>query len=301
MDNLFNLSEKVKMAFLSLLDDFYSIEKSHTTIVMPFFGFLHTSGNESKPILNYVDINILDIMKSHFKDVYVYAGENRFLEYYGLRTDVVSHLANEQNILSRIVNRTTNFSGISDNHNEILSLYQETLENFEKAKIDYPLPYKAMFHISSPYDLIDFVKTLDKKQKEKDKLSKICVICPSSYISDNSKEVYDLLKMVVGEINALLYFSQNQSDLRLYSSIYRFINDEQIKEKVIQSVQDFANQYCDDVSKVAYKCLDAGKIYQRIINGEFGNIENEIIDKLNKVDVMQIYKDSFIDSSKQKI
>ena len=246
-------------------------------------------------------MNILDIIKSHFKDVYVYAGENRFLEYYGLTTDVVSHLANEQNILSRIVNKTTNFSGISDNHNEILSLYHEALENFEKAKRDYPLPYKSIFHISSLYDLIDFVKALDKNQKEKDELSKICLICPLSYITDYSKDVYDLLKVFVEETNALLYFSQNQSDLRLYSSIYGFINDGQIKEKVIQSIQDFANQYCDDISKVAYECLDAEKIHKKIINGEFGSNENDIIDKLSKVDVMQIYKDSSFDSSKQKI
>ena len=78
-ENFRELSPKVKMALLSLIDEFYSIDKQHTVVVMPFFGLLHSQGNESKPFLNYVDINILDLMKSQFKGVVVYPGENNYL------------------------------------------------------------------------------------------------------------------------------------------------------------------------------------------------------------------------------
>ena len=118
---LSKMSPKLK-ALLSLVNDFYSIEKQHTVVVIPFFGLLHSQGNESKPFLNYVDINILDLMKRQFKDVVVYPGENRYLSSYGLPLTAVEHLAHEQNLLSRIVNRTTNFDKLSDRHREILYL-----------------------------------------------------------------------------------------------------------------------------------------------------------------------------------
>ena len=66
---LSEMSPKVKMAILSLVNDFYNIEKQHTIVVIPFFGLLHSQGNESKPFLNYADINILDLMKKQFRDM----------------------------------------------------------------------------------------------------------------------------------------------------------------------------------------------------------------------------------------
>ena len=160
-DYLSEMSPKVKMALLSLVNDFYSIEKQHTVVVIPFFGLLHSQGNVSKPFLNYVDINILDLMKRQFKDVVVYPGENRYLSSYGLPLTAVEYLAHEQNLLSRIVNRTTNFDKLSDRHREILYLYEKALADFDTMKEKQPLPYRTAFSIQTPEDLISFVKQLD--------------------------------------------------------------------------------------------------------------------------------------------
>lgn len=294
LKNLERLPVKVKMALLSMLDDYYSLEKSHTVIVMPFFGLLHTSGNEAKPILNYVDINILDIMKSHFKDVFVYAGDNKFLQYYGLDLNVAQFLADEQNILSRIVNKTTNFDRISDKHTEILRLYQGFINNFDEMKQLYPLPYKTAFDVSSPSDLIDFIKKVDKKIKSEDKFAKICLICPLSYLTNYPRDVYNSIKTVVDELGVMLYFSQNQSDGNLYSAFSHLNYNGLFNEKLIQSIQDFANQYCDDVSKEAYKKLNVEQVYQSILKGEFGKSEKETIDKIEQINTNQIYASAHI-------
>ena len=211
-DYLSEMSPKVKMALLSLVNDFYSIEKQHTVVVIPFFGLLHSQGNESKPFLNYVDINILDLMKRQFKDVVVYPGENRYLSSYGLPLTIVEHLANEQNLLSRIVNRTTNFDSLSDRHKEIISLYEKTLTDFDAMKEKYPLPYKTAFNIQTPEDLISFVKQLDRKIKHEDRENKICLVCPISYLIDHSSQIYDSIAETIKSIGGTLYFAQNQSD-----------------------------------------------------------------------------------------
>ena len=189
-----NLSPKIKLQLMSLIDDFYSIEKSHTVVVLPFFSLLHTQGNESKPILNYVDINILDLMRRQFKDVIVYTGENKYLNSYGLSLSTVKHLANEQNILSRIVNKTTNFDKISDRHVDILKMYEKTISHFDLMKNQYDLPYNTAFDIEKPYDLISFIIKLDKEIKQEDCKNKICLICPISYLTEYPSEIYCLLK-----------------------------------------------------------------------------------------------------------
>ena len=151
---IFNeMSPKVKMEILSIVNDFYAIEKRHTVVIMPFFGLLHTQGNESKPFLNYIDINILDLMKKQFKDVIVYPGENRYLSSYGISLSAVEHLAYEQNVLSRVVNKTTNFDKLSDRHKEILYLYEKSIADFETMKEKYLLPYKTAFNIRTPEEV----------------------------------------------------------------------------------------------------------------------------------------------------
>lgn len=295
------MSPKVKMVLLSLVNDFYSIEKQHTVVVMPFFGLLHTQANESKPFLNYVDINILDLMKTQFKDVVVYSGENRYLSFYGLSLTLVEHLANEQNLLSRIVNKTTNFDKISDKHKEILHLYEKAIIDFDIMKERYPLPYKTAFNIQTPEDLISFVIGLDEKLKLKDCKNKICLVCPISFLTEHTSDVYDLIRNTIKSIGGTLYFAQNQSDLYLYNSDYRLLYDEQYDEKFVQSIQDFANTYNEDISKLAKSKLQFNSIIQQIKNGKFGSSEREIVDNLEQIDVEKLYYAKHLNATEENL
>lgn len=286
---LSEMSPKVKMALLSLVNDFYSIEKQHTVVVMPFFGLLHSQGNESKPFLNYVDINILDLMKSQFKDVVVYSGENRYLSSYGLPLTAVDHLAHEQNLLSRIVNRTTNFDRLSERHREILYLYEKALADFDTMKEKYPLPYKTAFNIKTPEDLISFVKQLDRKIKQENKDNKICLVCPISYLIDHSTQIYDSIAETMKSIGGTLYFAQNQSDMYLYSNYYQTLYNEQYNEKIIQSIQDFANTYNKDITKMAKNKINFNRILNSIRNGDYESTESEVIDNLEQINIEELY------------
>jgi len=283
------MSPKIKMALLSLVNDFYSIEKQHTVVVMPFFGLLHSQGNESKPFLNYVDINILDLMKSHFKDVIVYPGENRYLSYYGLNLTSVEHLAHEQNLLSRIVNRTTNFDRFSDRHKEILYLYEKALTEFNTMKEKYPLHYTTAFNIQTPEDLISFVRQLYKKLKQENDKNKICLVCPISYLIDYSAQIYNSVAETMKSIGGTLYFAQNQSDRYLCDCSYRLLYDEQYDERFVHSIQDFANTYNEDILILAKNRLNFNNIIRHIKNGDYGYSEIEIVDNLEKIDVEKLY------------
>ena len=280
-----DLSPRVKMALISLVDDFYSIEKQHTVVVMPFFGLLHTQGNESKPFLNYVDLNILDLMHKHFKQVVVYPGENRYLRAYGLHLNSAEHLANEQNLLSRIVNRTTNFDGVSERHNEIICLYQKALANFDAMKERCPLPYKTAFDIQSPEELLDFITQLDKKIKQEDCRNKLCLVCPVSYLTEHSQSVYNSVEAKMQEIGGRLYFAQNQSDGYLYNASYRLLYDEQFKDKFVQSIQDFVMKYNEDIITLAKNKLNFDEIVKDVKSGKLGSSEKEILGSLYKINV----------------
>jgi len=286
------LSPKVKIALFSLVNDYFSLEKQNTVVVMPFFGLLHSQGNESKPILNYVDINILDIMKNQFKDVIVYPGENRYLDNYNLPLTSVEHLAHEQNTLSRIVNKTTNFNKISDKHSEILYFYKKAITNFEKIKKQYPLPYNTAFNIETPEQLINFIKQLDKKLKQENKNSKICLICPLSYLTEHSSDVYHSIQEMIKYINGTLYFAQNQSDRYLSSSDYGLLFNDQYPESFIHSIQDFSNTYCKDISTLAKNKIQFENIINNIINGNYGSTDKEIIENLDNIDIKNIYANS---------
>ena len=288
-DYLSEMSPKVKMALVSLVNDFYSIEKQHTVVVIPFFGLLHSQGNESKPFLNYVDINILDLMKRQFKDVVVYPGENRYLSSYGLPLTAVEHLAHEQNLLSRIVNRTTNFDRLSDRHKEILYLYEKALADFDTMKEKYPLPYKTAFNLQTPEDLISFVKQLDRKIKQEDSDNKICLVCPISYLIDHSSQIYDSIAETMKSIGGTLYFAQNQSDIYLYDNAYQMLYNEQYDERIVQSIQDFANIYNEDISRMAKNKIHFNSIVSAIRNGDYGSTESEIIDNLEQIDVQKLH------------
>ena len=279
------MSPKVKMELLSLVNDFYSIEKQHTVIVMPFFGLLHSQGNESKPFLNYVDINILDLMKKQFKDVIVYPGENRYLSSYELPLTSVEHLIYEQNILSRIVNRTTNFDELSNKNREIIYLYEKALTEFDAMKEKYPLPYQTALNIQTPEDLITFIRQLDRKIKQGNRGNKICLICPISYLIDHSSKTYNSLADTMKSIGGTLYFAQNQSDMYLNSNYYRTLYEEQYDERFIQSIQDFANKYSEDILALAKKKLHLNNIIKDIKNGKYGSSENEIINNLERINM----------------
>lgn len=288
-DYLSEMSPKVKMALLSLVNDFYSIEKQHTVVVIPFFGLLHSQGNESKPFLNYVDINILDLMKRQFKDVVVYPGENRYLSSYGLPLTAVEHLAHEQNLLSRIVNRTTNFDKLSDRHREILYLYEKALAGFDTMKEKQPLPYSTAFSIQTPEDLISFVKQLDRKIKQEDSDNKICLVCPISYLIDHSSQIYDSIAETMKSIGGTLYFAQNQSDIYLYDNAYQMLYNEQYDERIVQSIQDFANIYNEDITRMAKNKLHFNSIVSAVRNGDYGSTESEIIDNLEQINVQKLH------------
>jgi len=286
---LSEMSPKVKMVLLSLVNDFYSIEKQHTVVVMPFFGLLHSQGNECKPFLNYVDINILDLMKSQFKDVIVYPGENNYLSSYGQSLKLVEHLAYEQNLLSRIVNRTTNFDKLSDRHREILYLYEKALAGFDTMKEKQPLPYRTAFSIQTPEDLISFVKQLDRKIKQEDRDNKICLVCPISYLIDHTSEIYNSISETMKIIGGTLYFAQNQSDKYLYSNAYQMLYDEQYDEKIVQSIQDFANIYNEDITRMAKNKIHFNSIVSAVRNGDYGSTDREIMDNLEQIDVEKSY------------
>ena len=288
-DYLSEMSPKVKMALLSLVNDFYSIEKQHTVVVIPFFGLLHSQGNESKPFLNYVDINILDLMKRQFKDVVVYPGENRYLSSYGLPLTAVEHLAHEQNLLSRIVNRTTNFDKLSDRHREILYLYEKALAGFGTMKEKQPLPYRTAFSIQTPEDLISFVKQLDRKIKQEHSDNKICLVCPISYLIDHSSQIYDSIAETMKSIGGTLYFAQNQSDIYLYDNAYQMLYNEQYDERIVQSIQDFANIYNEDITRMAKNKLHFNSIVSAVRNGDYGSTESEIIDNLEQINVQKLH------------
>lgn len=287
-ENFRELSPKVKMALLSLIDEFYSIDKQHTVVVMPFFGLLHSQGNESKPFLNYVDINILDLMKSQFKGVVVYPGENNYLSSYGLPSSAIEHLANEQNILSRIVNKTTSFDKISDRHREILYLYEKAIADFDRMKEKYPLPYKIAFDIQSPEDLVSYIKKVNHKIKQEDKENKICLVCPLSFVADQNS-TYDEVVELIKSTGGMLYFAGNHSDRYLTTTDYRMLYDEEHSERFIQSIQDFATTYNEDVSSRARKGLQFDRLLNQIKNGELGSSDNQIIGNLEQINIKELF------------
>lgn len=284
-----DLSPKVKMALASLVDDFYNLEKQHTVVVMPFFGLLHTPGNECKPFLNYVDINILDLMQKHFKQVIVYPGENRYLRAYGSNLAAVEHLANEQNILSRIVNKTVSFDGLPERYENIIELYQNAITNFEETKRRFPLPYKTAFDIQTPEELLVFIKQLDCKIKQEDKRNKVCLVCPASYLTDHSESVYNSIRSAIKEVGGSLYFSQNMGDLHLYSASYKLLYDENFQKKFVQSIQDFAKTYNEDVVMLAKEKLDFANIVNTVERLMSHTAEDELVKKIDGVNVKSIY------------
>ena len=289
INNLDKLSPKVRLALFSLINDFYSVAKQNTIIVMPFFGLLHSQGNESKPILNYIDVNILDIMKSQFKDVVVYPGENRYLGSYNLSLSSVEHLAHQQNILSRIINRTTNFDKLSDKHNQIIYEYKKALNDFDTMKEKNPLPYKTAFNIRNPKDLISFVKNMDKTMKQENKNFNICLICPITYLTEHTSQTYNSIVKAINSIDGTLYFAQNQSDMCLYNNYHLMLYDDQYPQNFVHSIQGFVNTYSKEITSLAKKVLNYEMLIQSIINGNFGSSDSEIISNLENIDITKIY------------
>ncbi|MBQ8431174.1 MAG: hypothetical protein IJX26_04490, partial [Clostridia bacterium] len=188
-----------------------------------------------------------------------------------------------------IVNRTTNFDKLSDRHREILYLYEKALADFDTMKEKQPLPYRTAFSIQTPEDLISFVKQLDRKIKQEDSDNKICLICPISYLIDHSCQIYNSIAETMKSIGGTLYFAQNQSDIYLYDNTYQMLYNEQYDERIVQSIQDFANIYNEDITRMAKNKLHFNSIVSAIRNGDYGSTESEIIDNLEQINVQKLH------------
>lgn len=287
---LYDLSTKVKLSLLGKLNDYYCTEKEHTILIIPFFGLLHPISNEPRPILNHVDLNIINIMKKQFKDVIVYSGDNKYFSSYNLSlTEEIESFAKQQYYLSNMVNRSTSFSAYS-------KWYENIKDNLDSEIV---LPYNTAFEIKDINQLISYVESVYKEASKTDKLTKICLICPLSYISEMNNENYNKIKNCISSINGLLYFAQNQADTYMYNNGQFYIFDDRYEEKFINSIQDFAKTYSAKVSKEAKNVLKADELCELILNGQFGNSENEIIERIEQIDVDRLYESANLTIDKQ--
>ena len=288
--SVYDLESKIKISLLSKLNDYYCIEKERTILIMPFFGLLHPISNEPRPILNHVDLNILNIMKNQFKDVIVYPGDNKYISSYNLSVnEEIESFAKQQYYLSSVVNRPTSFSSES-------KWYEEIINNLDEEIV---LPYNTAFDIGDINELISYIKNIYKVTSKTDKLTKICLICPLSYINENNDENYNKLKNYISSINGLLYFAQNQADTYMYNNYQFYLYDEQYGEKFINSIQDFVKEYNSQVSKEAKKVLKVDELCELILNGEFGSSEKEIIERIEQIDVDRLYESVNLTIDKQ--
>ena len=288
--SVYDLESKIKISLLSKLNDYYCIEKERTILIMPFFGLLHPISNEPRPILNHVDLNILNIMKNQFKDVIVYPGDNKYISAYNLSiNEETENFAKQQYYLSSMVNRPTSFFSNS-------KWYENIINNIDKQIV---LPYNTAFDIGDINELISYIKNIYKVTSKTDKLTKICLICPLSYINENNDENYNKLKNYISSINGLLYFAQNQADTYMYNNYQFYLYDEQYGEKFINSIQDFVKEYNSQVSKEAKKVLKVDELCELILNGEFGSSEKEIIERIEQIDVDRLYESVNLTIDKQ--
>lgn len=288
--NFYDLSPKVKAVLLGKLNDYYCTEKEHTVLIIPFFGLLHPISNEPRPILNHVDLNIINIMKKQFKDVIVYPGDNKYFSSYNLSlTEEIESFAKQQYYLSNMVNRPTSFSSNS-------KWYENIINNVDSEIV---LPYNTAFEIKDINQLISYVESVYKEASKTDKLTKICLICPLSYISEMNNENYNKIKNCISSINGTLYFAQNQADTYMYNNGQFYLYDERYEEKFINSIQDFAKTYIAKVSKEAKKVLKTDELCELILNGQFGNSENEIIERIEQIDVDRLYESANLTIDKQ--
>lgn len=288
--NFYDLSPKVKAVLLGKLNDYYCTEKEHTVLIMPFFGLLHPISNEPRPILNHVDLNILNIMKNQFKDVIVYPGDNKYISAYNLYVNKeIESFAKQQYYLSAMVNRPTSFSSNS-------KWYENIINNLDEEMV---LPYNTAFDIGDINELISYIKIIYKEASKTDKLTKICLICPTSHISENNDENYNKLKNFIASINGLLYFAHNQADTYMYNNYQYYLYDDKYSEKFINSIQDFVKVYNSKISKEAKKVLKADELCELILNDQFGNNENEIIERIEQIDVDGLYESANLKIDKQ--
>jgi len=188
-----------------------------------------------------------------------------------------------------MVNRPTSFSGEP-------KWYENIINNLDEETV---LPYNTAFDIGDINELITYIKNVYKEVSKTDKLTKICLICPSSYINENNEENYKKLKNFINSINGSLYFAHNQADTYMYNNYQFYLYDEQYGEKFINSIQDFSKTYSAKVSKEAKKVLKADELYELILNGQFGNSENEIIERIEQIDVDRLYESANLTIDKQ--
>lgn len=297
---LVGLSPKVKLSLASLCDEMYSKEKSHTVVIMPFFGLLHAQANEYKPYLNHSELVILDLMKKHFNNVIVYPGENRYLKEYNLNIDIVETLAKEQIVYSRIINKTMPFDITKTARFDFANLKDEVQNNLDKLNQFYSLPYNAEFSINSPMELLEFVKSTNNAIKEQNKNLKICLVCPISYLTDYNKSVYNNLVQEVKKIGGTIYVATKHSFRYIDSIAYKLLHDEQIDERIIHSLEDFAKVYSEEVFEIIKQKLNYAKLISDIKSGKYGVEESEIIKAIEKIDVTYLYNFTSIEENENE-
>ena len=287
--NIYDLSPKVKLSLLSKLNDYYSMEKEHTILIMPFFGLLHPISNEPRPILNHVDLNIMNIMKNQFKDVIVYPGDNKYISSYNLAiNEEIEGFAKQQYFLSSIFNRPTSFSSNS-------KWYENIISNLDKEIV---LPYSTAFDIDDIDELIAYVKKVYKETSKKDKLTKVCLVCPLSYIGEINDENYNKIKEYISSIKGSLYFAHNQADTYMYNNYQYYLYNEKYIEKFINSIQDFAKTYNKQVSIEAKEVLKIDELLEVILSCE---TEEKIIEIIENIDVDKSYENFNINSNNKII
>ena len=288
--SIYDLPPKIKISLLSILNDYYCKEKEHTIVIMPFFGLLHPISNEPRPILNHVDLNILNIMKNQFKNVIVYPGDSKYISSYNLSVnEEIESFAKQQYYLSSVVNRPTSFSSES-------KWYEEIINNLDEEIV---LPYNTAFDIGDINELITYIKNVYKEVSKTDKLAKICLVSPSSYINENNEENYNKLNKFISSINGSLYFAHNQADTYIYNNYQYYLYDDKYNGKFINSIQDFVKVYNSNISKEAKKVIKVDEICENILNGEFGNNENQIIETIEQIDVDRLYESANLTIERQ--
>lgn len=283
---------KVKIELLDILNEYYQIAKSHTIVICPFFGLLHMYGNESHPILDFGNLKTICAMTKDFKDVYVYPGTtNSCYETINKQPTEEECIlrAQEQYILSNILNRTLGYSSFHKVHTDTIKMYKKSIDKFDEMNKQYPLPYKTAFNLTTTNELIEFINQIFTETKKTDELTKIILIYDTDKLDYNTDKQEDFIKIeqFINSINGSLYLAQNHSEKYVYS--IRSI-DESFCYNSIISLQHFSKVYNSIISNEAKKAIQMDTLIKNIANGLLGETENEIVNNLHLLDCNEIYK-----------
>lgn len=283
---------KVKVELLWLLNEYYQIAKSHTIVICPFFGLLHMYGNESHPLLDFGNLKTICAMNKDFKDVYVYPGTtNSYYRAIGQQPPEEEYIfrAQEQYIISEILNRTLGYSSFQKVHADTIDIYKKAIDNFEEIKKQYPLPYKTVFNLTNANALIDFINQVFSEAKKTDELAKVLLIYDTDELDFqvNKQDDFAKIEQFMSSINGTLYLAQNHSEKYMYS--IRAI-DEIYNYNTVISLQHFSKVYSNAISIEAKAAIQIDILTKNIANGHLGETENEIVRNISLLDCNELYK-----------